>query len=360
MAFLEIENLSKRYHDLWAIRDFSLDIEAGEIFGLIGAAASGKSAVLRLIAGIETPNSGIVAINGGDATGFKPEKRAIVYVSRHPGEFPPRSTVSEIVAQNLKARKISKDEIRKTVEETLASFEISDLADRRTSELAAGERQLTALAAAVAQTPQILLLDDCFSNLDSAAKDKIRAILKNRATSSNSAIVLATQNQEDAFAFCDRVAILDKGRIAQIGTPIEIYQHPETSAVAAFFGRNNLIRAARLTSNKTALSEFQTIDGSHRLFVDNMEKSRLGAINQIVTLAIRPENLVITFGAAFPEDNLLKAEITEINRFGATTRIRLDAGGLQLEALVIRLIGLKIGDVCLVGLPPNRITVLKR
>ena len=152
---------------------------------------------------------------------------------------------------------------------------------------------------------------------------------------------------------------MHSGRIIQIGKPREVYENPNSVAVAKTTGRNNLIKARRLTSTKAEMPEFQTLNGEHRLFTDKVDKSNLGAINQNITLAIRPEHISISFGASFPEDNLLKAKITDVKYLGATTLITLDAKGLSLEALVLRLVGLNIGDECVVGLPPDRILVLK-
>lgn len=358
MSLLKIENLSKRYNDFWALRDASLEAEAGEILGLLGVSGAGKSAILRMIAGLETPNTGKITINGEEITRLAPEKRPVAVVFRYDA-LDSHLNVGESIAANLKALKLSKDKIKQIVAEALNSVNLAGFESSRIDELSGGQRQLAALARAIAVEPRVLLLDEPFSNLDDALLEKVHRILKDTVKKSDLSVVYVTQNQEESFSLCDRIAVIGKGEVLQIGTPREIYAQPETIAVAEFIGRNNLIRAARLTSNKTALSEFQTTEGSHRLFVDNVEKKRLGAINQIVTLAIRPENLILTFGAAFPEDNLLKAVITEINYFGATTRIVLDADGLRLEALLIRLIGLNVGDICLVGLPPNRISVLK-
>ena len=358
MPLLKIESISKRYGDFWALRDVSLEVEAGEFFGLLGTTGAGKSAILRMIAGFEMPNTGKITINDEDVTKQAPEKRSVGCVFQGDALIP-HLTVAENVAVNLKTQKLAKDKIKQVVADTLNLVKLSDFETRRASELSGGQRQLAALGRAIAAQPRVLLFDEPFTNLDPALLEEIHAILKETVKKTHSAVVYATQNQEETFSLCDRIAVVGKSEVLQIGTPREIYNQPETVEVAKLVGRNNLIRAARLTSNKTALSEFQTIEGSHRLFVDNVEKKRLGAINQIVTLAIRPENLILTFGAAFPEDNLLKASITEINYFGATTRIVLDADGLRLEALLMRLIGLNVGDVCLVGLPPNRISVLK-
>jgi len=155
------------------------------------------------------------------------------------------------------------------------------------------------------------------------------------------------------------VAILHGGEIVQIGTPREVYESPNSAVVARVTGRNNLIEARRITSNKIETPEFQTIKGEHRLYTDKVEKNALGAINQNVTLAIRPKDISISFGASFPEDNLLKAEIKNIIFRGDTTLLVLNANELELEAIVLRVVGLNIGDECMVGLPPDRIRVLK-
>lgn len=358
MSFLKIENLSKRCGDVWALRYVSLEIERGETFGILGASGAGKTILLRLIAGFDSPDSGTISFDGKDYTRLSSQKRGFGS-NFSDASFSSRAVVGEIVAANIKTGKATGGEPARRVAEILSLLEISNLESRSFGELSSGQKQLVSLASQIAGEQRLLLLDSPLTNLDSPRLEKTLSALKEWIKNSQTTVIYSTQNQEEAFAFCDRAALLRNGEIIQTGTPFDIYTQPENAAAAAFFGRNNLIRAARLTSNKAALSEFQTLEGNHRLFVDNVEKKKLGAINQIVTLMIRPENLILTFGAAFPEDNLLKAEITEIKRFGAATRIKLDADNLKLEATVIRLIGLKVGDVCLVGLPPNRINVLK-
>ncbi|MBC7797381.1 MAG: ABC transporter ATP-binding protein, partial [Pyrinomonadaceae bacterium] len=212
---------------------------------------------------------------------------------------------------------------------------------------------------AIVIEPRLLLFDEPLSNLDVGLREETRQELRELVKKLNLTAVYVTHDQDEAFSLCDRIAVMQNGELLQIGTPREIYEKPENAAVAKFLGRNNLIRAARISSKKEILQEFQTLDGEHRIFVDADEIARMGAINQIVTLGIRPENLVITFGAAFPEDNLLRAAITKVEYLGATTRVTLDANGLMLEALVLRLVGLKVGQVCMVGLPTNRISILK-
>ena len=357
MAILKCENLSKRFSEVWAVRDVRLEIERGEIFGLLGASGSGKTTVLRMIAGLETPSAGKILFAEKDFTNLAPEKRDFGMVFQNYALFP-HFNVFENVAFGLKARKFSKEKIREKVSESLNLVKLSGLEKRGVDELSGGQQQRVAIARAIAIEPQLLLFDEPLSNLDVTLREETRGELRELVKKLNLTAVYVTHDQDEAFALCDRIAILENGKLLQTGTPRQLYDAPESIAVARFLGRNNLIRAARLSSNKTAMPEFQTLAGEHRLFVDKTDKVKLGALNQIVTLAIRPENVVLPFGAAFPEDNLYKAKVVGVQYFGATTRILLDANGLKVEALVLRLVGLNVGDDCMVSLPPNRISVL--
>jgi iron(III) transport system ATP-binding protein len=358
MSFLRIENLSKRYGDLWAVRDVSLEIEKGEFFGLLGASGSGKTTTLRMIAGLESLNSGRILFDGKDFTDLAPEKRGFGMVFQNYALFP-HLNVTENVAFGLKARKLPKDEIKQKIADVLKSVKLSGFETRRVDELSGGQQQRVAIARAIAIEPQLLLFDEPLSNLDVMLREETRNELRELVKNLNLTALYVTHDQDEAFALCDRIAVMENGQILQTGTPREIYDRPETVGVAGFVGRNNLIRAVRLSSKKESLQEFQTLDGEQRLFTDMQAIKTLGALNQIVTLAIRPENVVLPFGAAFPEDNLFKAKVAAVQYFGATTRILLDANGLKIEALVLRLVGLKIGDDCMVSLPPNRISILK-
>ncbi len=188
-----------------------------------------------------------------------------------------------------------------------------------------------------------------------ALAEKIRNVARNREVS----VLFASNDFEQILLACDRAAVIVRGEIKQTGAPSEIYERPESRVVAAVTGRHNLFEARRLTSSKAEIPEFHTIDGGHRLFAQRIERGALGALNQNVTLAIRPEQISISFGASFPEDNLLKATVRRIQSLGPTTLIELDAGGLRLDALVLRVVGLNVGDECMVGLPPDRIQIFR-
>jgi len=322
---LKLDKISRRAGDRWILRDFSMEAGKGEIFGLLGANGAGKSAALRLIAGREKPDSGRIIFGGNDLTNDSAKTRNFTLLA---------------------------DEENRSVWKNL--FKTG-----KSGELSGGERQTSDFEKALRQAENLLLLDNPFACLDPVSREASIESLREIAKEKNLAVILAISNFEEAFLACDRVGVLHGGEIVQTGTPRELYEHPNSISVAALLGRNNLIAARRITFNNQPIPEFQTLTGEHRLQTAKMERAALGTITDDVTLMIRPEHISISFGASFPEDNLLKAKIAGVQYCGATTRVRLDAQGLILEALVLRLVGLNPGDECLVGLPPDRILVLK-
>ena len=242
---------------------------------------------------------------------------------------------------------------------TNESFWQTVFQSKRRSELADGEGQQLALENALHEARSILLLDNSFCQMDHHLRLENYEKLRDQAKEKNLTVIFTTNDHEEIFQVCDRVAILHDCVIQQIGTPREIYEQPVNATVARVFGKNNLFAARRVSSSNAAMPEFLTIQGEHRLHTAAIEKKSLGAINQNITLAIRPEHISISSGASFPEDNLIKAKVTDVDYLGATTIIELDADDLQLQTLVLRLVGLNVGDDCVVGLPPDRILVLK-
>ncbi|MGD9627879.1 MAG: TOBE domain-containing protein [Pyrinomonadaceae bacterium] len=202
-----------------------------------------------------------------------------------------------------------------------------------------------------------VFLIDPFSGTDSGQRKLINNAMRDAAGRGH-AVIFASPDFADAFIACDRSAILSDGYIQQIGPPEALYHEPANRIVATFTGRNNILKARRLTSSKSEMPEFQTIEGGYRLFTQKADLRRLGPIHKDVFLAIRPEQVVISFGASFPEDNLLKATIESAEFLGPITYVQLDCSGMRLEAMVNKLVGLNAGDECMVGLPPDRIQVL--
>jgi ABC-type Fe3+/spermidine/putrescine transport system ATPase subunit len=321
---LKIENLSKRYEQNRVLRNVSFEAKTGEILGIFGVTGAGKSTLLRVISGAEKCNGGTIHHNESDVTLLSCDERDFQF---------PRVTNDSFWQKLFKSDK--------------------------KSALADGEGQVLALNEALENANSVLLLDDSFCYMDRLLRHENYQKLKTTAREKNLIVLIATNDFDEAMRLCDRVVVLDKGQVLQTGRPDEIYLNPASSRVAYVSGRNNLIEARRITSTKIETPEFQTIKGEHRLFTDKTDKSRFAAINQNNILTIRPEHISISFGASFPEDNLLKATITDVRFQGATTLVVLDANGLRLEALVLRLVGLNIGEECVVGLPPDRILVFK-
>jgi ABC-type Fe3+/spermidine/putrescine transport system ATPase subunit len=321
---LKLANVSKRTDDRWILRDVSLEVQRGEVFGLLGADGSGRTALLQIIAGLEQPAGGEILFDGKDLTASK--QRGFTFARR---------------------------------DDRLTWKDLFFKGGSKKTNLSEYARQRAVFEKNLAEAKSVLLLENPFSAYPLIERDRALETLRREAKENNLAVVFLTNDYEEAFAVCDRIGVLDGGGIAQVGTPRELYEKPGGAAVARSLGRNNFIEAKRVSFNNQTIQEFQTLTGEHRLQIGRAEKRALGAITDPVTLSIRPEHISISFGASFPEDNLLKAKIVAVIYQGATTRLKLDAGGLPLEALVLRLVGLNVGDECMVGLPPDRILVLR-
>jgi iron(III) transport system ATP-binding protein len=358
MAFLSLKEISKRYGTTQAVGNLSLDVERGEFFGLLGPSGCGKTTTLRMVAGLETPDTGVIEFDGRDITHLSPERRGFGMVFQNYALFP-HLNVFDNVAFGLRARsRPAKEEVAKKVREALALVQLPDFEQRRVDELSGGQQQRVAIARAIAIEPALLLFDEPLSNLDVALREETRGELRELVKRLGLTAIYVTHDQDEAFALCDWIGVMSGGQLLQTGTPRELYEHPSTITVARFLGRNNFIKAMRLSKKHDTSGEFKTLVGGHILHVP-IDSQDTAPINQPTILAIRPEYVAITEGASFPADNVLRATVREVNFAGATTMVKLDAEGLALEVLVLRLVGLEPGDTCMVGLPPGRISVLR-
>jgi ABC-type Fe3+/spermidine/putrescine transport system ATPase subunit len=357
LAFLSLQNISKRYGEQRAVADLSLDIERKEFFGLLGPSGCGKTTTLRMLAGLETPDGGRIEFDGRDITDLSPERRGFGMVFQNYALFP-HLNVFENVAFGLRARKKQKAEITERVRDALALVQLPNFERRPVTELSGGQQQRVAIARAISIEPALLLFDEPLSNLDVALREETRGELRELVTKLGLTAVYVTHDQEEAFALCDRISVMSAGRILQTGAPRDLYERPALKTVARFLGRNNLILARRLTSSDEPTGKFKTIDGEHTLIASTADV-QLGPINKNCTLAIRPEHLILSKEAAPGAENTIeRATIRELTFEGATTSIHLDANGLLLEALLLSPDGFAVGDTCTVRLPPDRITIL--
>jgi iron(III) transport system ATP-binding protein len=367
MSLLSLNEISKRFGATAAVADVSIAVERGEFFGLLGPSGCGKTTTLRIIAGLESPDTGSVEFDGREITNLPPEKRGFGMVFQNYALFP-HLNVFENVAFGLRARGgrgssptvsegVSDNGIRDRVQQALELVQLPGFDARRVDELSGGQQQRVAIARAIAIEPSLLLFDEPLSNLDVALREETRRELRALVKRLNLTAVYVTHDQEEAFALCDRIAVMNQGRVQQVGAPRELYDRPANTIVAGFLGNNNLMRALRLTSSNDPLTKFKTLDGGHTLIVGATHEQLMNLpVNKPCLLTIRPE--AIRLNDKPGSDNQLAARIEHIEFGGATTTLSVDANGLKLDVLVLRASEFALGEECLVTLPADQIRPL--
>jgi sulfate/thiosulfate transport system ATP-binding protein len=237
-----VEQVSKQFGSFQALDQVSLEIKSGALVALLGPSGSGKSTLLRLIAGLETPDSGKVFLTGTDATEKTVQERNIGFVFQHYALFK-HMTVRKNIAFGLDIRKTEQRQIKARVEQLLELVQLSGLGDRYPSQLSGGQRQRVALARALAVEPKVLLLDEPFGALDAKVRKDLRAWLRRLHDEVHVTTVFVTHDQEEAMEVSDEIVVMNKGKIEQVGSPAEIYDHPRTPFVMSFIGPVNIIRS---------------------------------------------------------------------------------------------------------------------
>ncbi len=240
MEVLRLQGLRKYYGSVRALDDVSAEIEEGELFAVIGPSGSGKTTLLRSIAGFVQLDAGRIYIKGRDVTNLPPEKRNVAMFFQNYALWP-HMTVFENVAYGLKVRNLSKEKIREKVEWALNFLDIAHLADRKPNQLSGGQQQRVALARAIVVEPDLLLLDEPLSNLDAKIRMRIRFELRAMLKKLNIAALYVTHDQEEALSIADRIAVMNNGKILQVGKPREIYLKPANLFVADFVGVNCVV-----------------------------------------------------------------------------------------------------------------------
>jgi len=239
---IRLEGLTKRFGETVAVDDVTLDIQEGDLFGLLGASGSGKTTLLRLLGGFETPTSGRVLIDGVDVTTMPPYERPTNMVFQSYALFP-HMTVAKNLAFGLKQEKISASETASRVEEALDLVKLSGMGGRKPSQLSGGQRQRVALARALVLRPKVLLLDEPLSALDKKLREYTQFELMRLQNQLGITFVMVTHDQDEAMAMCCQIAIMDAGRVLEKGTPREIYERPKSRFVADFIGGANILEA---------------------------------------------------------------------------------------------------------------------
>lgn len=353
-AAASVVGISKRFGKTSVLENISFDVAEGEVLVLLGASGSGKTTILRLIAGLEMPYTGKVILHGKDVTELPARERGVGVIFQSYALFP-KMTVEKNIGYGLRIRKRKRKEIRETVNELLALVRLEPHRKKYPSQLSGGQQQRVAIARTLAYNPEVILFDEPFGALDTQTRVRLRREIRALLKKVNVPAIFITHDQEEALELGDRVAVLNEGRIEQLGTPFEIYNHPATEYVATFLGAANILEA-------TVRSDFLEVGPARVPAILDPEKFHNG---DRVKIVFRPEDVVIS-KSDFMRAGVSKiatGRIEEISFVGAyeRVRLRLDDGSQTIiatrpkpEAAAVRL---QIGDTVVVAI--TSFTVLR-
>ena len=337
---LEVKEIKKSFTEEEAVLDnISLKISKGEFITLLGSSGCGKTTTLRIIAGLEQPDAGSVWLDGREVTGLEPNQRNVNTVFQNYALFP-HMNVAENIGYGLKLKKVPKSEIRKKVSQMLELVQLEGYEKRKPSELSGGQKQRVAIARALVNNPEVLLLDEPLGALDLQLRRAMQIELKHLQKKLGITFIYITHDQEEAINMSDRIAVMRDGRIEQIGTPDEIYNHPKTSYVATFVGNANILHG--VTESIQGENAIVKI-GNDRVIVkletsqqdteDTGGKQHLAA-GEKVTLAVRSENILLQEAAVIGDTGTDHRDTVDISVAGGISDIH-DANSISgLQATV--------------------------
>jgi spermidine/putrescine transport system ATP-binding protein len=326
-AMVELRNISKRFGGFTALQEISFEIAEGEFMTFLGPSGCGKTTCLRLISGFDTPSTGEVFIGGKDVTFDPPYRRSVNQVFQSYALFPHLS-IYENISFGLRMKKVSTADIKKRVDRVVEMISLQEFVSRKPAQLSGGQRQRVALARAIVCEPKVLLLDEPLSALDAKLRGQMRIELKQLQKRLGITFIFVTHDQEEALTMSDRVAVIDAGRVEQIGTVEEIYYKPASRFVATFIGETNIVEAEVLRDGHGLLH--CRIEGGLELDV----KAGAGSAGGKLLLSLRPEKIrlyrTLPVGAnAFPGRILV-----EVFKGAVDDLTVVVAGGLELRALL--------------------------
>jgi iron(III) transport system ATP-binding protein len=354
---VEFQNIALAFGKTEVLRNIDLAIEPGEFFALLGPSGSGKSTLLRVIAGFARPQSGSVLVDGQDISAVPPWKRDIGMVFQNYALWP-HMTVQDNVAFGLEERKLPRNEVRRKVAAALDLVGLAELAARRPSQLSGGQQQRVALARTIAIEPKVLLLDEPLSNLDAKLRVHMRVELLALQRKLGVTTIFVTHDQEEALSISDRVAVLDGGVIQQVGTPIELFDHPANRFIANFVGTINLF-AGRLKGGAEAMVFESEVLGTIAL------RGVPAAAPGEVEIAFRPHVVTLVEAGAAAGGGLiwLEGSVAEREFLGEFIRYSVRAGRADIVADQAHYTGARsfaLGDRVKLGIQPQQIRVLAR
>lgn len=359
MAFIEIRNLFKKFNNVIAVNNVDLEINKGEILTLLGPSGCGKTTTLRCIAGLEKPDAGDVIIDGKPmfSQGFiPPAKREIGMVFQNYAVWP-HMRVFDNIAYGLKIQKLPATTIKEKVAEILASVDLVGLGDRYPGQLSGGQQQRVALARALVRNPKVLLLDEPLSNLDAKLREKMRFEIKSLVRRMQITTVYVTHDQAEAMVISDRIAVMDKGKIVQVGSPEEIYKRPASRFVADFIGTTNFIpgEVAEILPDRGLV--YMRTEFKQKLLCRVLD-SAMATLRQKVQASIRPEDIEVFSEPPKGKENILKGTIRHKAYLGNFLYLFINVDSTLLRAQATYSVTAKEGEEIFLFLNPEKCLIL--
>ncbi|MBW2438957.1 MAG: ABC transporter ATP-binding protein [Deltaproteobacteria bacterium] len=336
---LSVQNINKRFADVEALVDVSLDVREGEFFTLLGPSGCGKTTLLRIVAGLELPDTGRVILGGQDITALPATKRQVNTVFQSYALFP-HLNIFENVAFGLRARKYPQNEVKSRVNRRLEMLGLEEMPERFPHQLSGGQQQRVALARALVNEPDVLLLDEPMSALDARLRAQVQVELRRLQRKLGQTFILVTHDQAEALVVSDRLAVMSEGRIIQFGTPKEVYEQPKTRFVAEFLGAANLIKGQRSNEGIDTDIGFFHLTGQPA-----WERG---------PVAIRPERIRIA--ANPPQKNGVRARVREAIYRGTNLDLWCEPGPLRVRTTAQH--NYEPGEEVWLELPPEGLVIL--
>ena len=309
-GYLVTENLVKRFDEALAVDEVSLSVNRGEIFALLGSSGCGKSTLLRMLAGFEKPSSGRILLGGEDVASLQPYDRPINMMFQSYALFP-HLDIWENVAFGLKREGLPKAQIQQRVGEMLDLVQLGTYAKRKPHQLSGGQQQRVALARSLAKRPKLLLLDEPLGALDKKLREQTQFELVNIIEKVGVTCVMVTHDQDEAMTMAGRIAVMSKGRVLQVGTPEEVYEHPANRFVADFIGNVNMFEG-RLSVDE--IDRCAAVTGIGEIQVGHGVS---GTLNMPLVIAVRPEKIEISKERPAVSRNVFTGKVLEIAYFGS-------------------------------------------
>jgi multiple sugar transport system ATP-binding protein len=325
MGEIQLGNISKKFGEVSVIPDLSLTIHDGEFVVFVGPSGCGKSTLLRLVAGLEDVTSGTIRIDGESVEGMPPVKRGIAMVFQSYALYP-HMTVYQNIAFGLEIARYPKDEIRQKVEEAARILDLSDYLTRKPAQLSGGQRQRVAIGRAIVRQPKVFLFDEPLSNLDAALRVQMRLEISKLHQSLKTTMIFVTHDQTEAMTMADRIVVLNKGRIEQVGTPSELYNVPKSEFVASFIGSPKMN------------------------FIDGEEAAKLGGYR----VGVRPEHLAVS-----ADQGNWKGEVELSENLGSDTFVYVRTSHGPMTVRVVGEISFTPGDTIYITPDRERLHVFK-